>query len=66
MAAYFVVDVVWTDDTSRQQYLAAIGPTLSSHCGRVAVAGPTKHIEDEWHPQLVVLLEFESVERARA
>jgi uncharacterized protein (DUF1330 family) len=32
----------------------------------VAVAGPPEHIEGDWHPELVVLLEFENEERARA
>jgi len=66
MAAYFIVDVVWRDDTSRQQYLAAVGTTLSPYGGRVAGAGPAEQIEGDWHPELVVLLEFEDVERARA
>ena len=66
MSAYFIVDVVWKDDTSRKQYLAAVGATLESYGGRVAVAGPAEQIEGNWRPELVVVLEFDSVERARA
>jgi uncharacterized protein (DUF1330 family) len=61
VTAYFIVDVVWRDDTSRQQYLAAVGTTLSPYGGRAAVAGPPERIKGDWHPERVQL-EFENVE----
>jgi uncharacterized protein (DUF1330 family) len=66
VAAYFIVDVAWRDDSAREQYVASFGATLRPYGGRVVLAGPGEHIEGDWHPARVVLLEFGSVESARA
>jgi uncharacterized protein (DUF1330 family) len=64
--AYFIAEVVWKDDAARQEYVAAFGPTLEPYGGRLVLAGPAETVEGDWHPARVVLLEFDSVERARA
>jgi uncharacterized protein (DUF1330 family) len=66
VAAYFIVDVAWRDDAARQQYVASFGDTLKPYGGRVVLAGPAEHIEGDWNPERVVLLEFVTVERAHA
>jgi uncharacterized protein (DUF1330 family) len=66
VAAYFIVDVAWRDDTARQQYVASFGATLTPYGGRVVLAGPAEVVEGDWHPDRLVLLEFDNVERAHA
>ncbi|MBV9172042.1 MAG: DUF1330 domain-containing protein [Chloroflexi bacterium] len=66
MSAYLIAEVVWKDDAARQQYLAGFGRTLEPYGGRVAFAGPAENIEGDWHPALLALVEFGSLEQARA
>jgi hypothetical protein len=40
VAAYFIVDVAWRDDSARQQYVASFFTTLNPYSGRVVLAEP--------------------------
>jgi uncharacterized protein (DUF1330 family) len=66
VTAFFIADVAWRDEAARQQYMASFGATLRPYGGRIVLAGPAEHIEGDWHPARVVLLEFDNVEHARA
>jgi uncharacterized protein (DUF1330 family) len=66
VSAYFIADVDWRDTAARDQYTASFGATLKPYGGRVVFAGPAEHIEGDWHPARVVLLEFDTAERAHA
>jgi uncharacterized protein (DUF1330 family) len=66
MSAYYIADVDWRDDAARQQYVDSFGATLRPYGGRILVAGPAEHVEGDWHPARIVVLEFEDVEHARA
>ncbi len=66
MSAYFIAEVHWKDQTARQQYIAGFGATLEPYGGRVAFAGPAENIEGDWHPALLALLEFDTLEQARS
>lgn len=66
MSAYFIAEVDWKDAAARQLYLTVFGPTLEPYGGRVAFAEPAENIEGDWHPALVALVEFDSLEQAHA
>jgi uncharacterized protein (DUF1330 family) len=66
VTAYFITDVAWKDDAARQQYVASFGATLRPYGGRILLAGPAEHVEGDWHPARIVVLEFDKVEQAHA
>ena len=67
MAAYVVVQVLEVrDPVALGEYRQRVGPTIESYGGTVRVAaGQVQVLEGTWQPALV-LIEFDSVERARA
>ena len=66
MAAYVVVDIVVTDPSRFERYRNAVPATIAAHGGRYLVrGGPIHRIEGTWQPERLVVLEFESVGRAR-
>ena len=67
MAAYIIADVRVTDPVAYEEYRRRVGATLDEYGGRFLVrGGATQPLEGGWEPQRVVVLEFESLERARA
>jgi uncharacterized protein (DUF1330 family) len=67
MAAYIIVDVVIKDAEAYERYRARVPATLAAYGGRFLVrGGVTDTLEGTWSPQRLVVLEFDSIERARA
>jgi uncharacterized protein (DUF1330 family) len=67
MPAYLVVDVRRTDPERAARYSALSGPNVEEHGGRyLARGGATVVLEGDWHPDRLVVIEFESAEAARA
>lgn len=67
MAGYIIVDVRITDREAYERYKASVPATLDAYGGKFLVRGGRAEIlEGEWEPNRLVILEFESVERARA
>jgi uncharacterized protein (DUF1330 family) len=66
MAAYVVVDIDVIDKAAYAEYIALAPATVTAYGGRyLARAGQTEKLEGEWMPKRLVILEFESLERAR-
>ncbi len=66
MAAYVIVEVEVTDPNLMATYRTMVGPTLDQFGGKFLVrGGQTSVLEGDWRPERVVVLEFESVERAK-
>lgn len=66
MSAYVIADVETTDPAGMGEYRKAVGPTVAQYGGKFLVRGGRGEvIEGEWQPHTVVVLEFESAERAR-
>ena len=66
MAAYVIVDVEITDPVKYQEYVEVVPPTISGYGGRFLVrGGKAEKLEGDWEPKRVVILEFESMERAK-
>jgi uncharacterized protein (DUF1330 family) len=67
VAAYVIVDVDVTDPQSYREYTAQTPGTVALYGGRWLVrGGGYETLEGEWSPRRIVLIEFPSVEQARA
>ena len=67
MSAYVVLDAVITDPELYARYRELAAPTLGAFGGRfLARGGAAERLEGERTPGRIVILEFPSLERARA
>lgn len=65
MAAYVIVNVVTTDPVQYETYKELAQRTVVQYGGRYLVRGGTmKLLEGSWQPTRIVVLEFDSLERA--
>ena len=67
MSAYIVVQVKVEDPVKYEQYKRQVPATIEAYGGRFLVrGGDTEVLEGDWNPERFVILEFDSVERAKA
>jgi uncharacterized protein (DUF1330 family) len=67
MAAYVVVQVEVKDADRYEGYKKMVPPSMEKFGGRFIVRGGTVHpMEGTWSPKRFVIVEFPSVERAKA
>ena len=67
MPAYLVVEVDVHDSKRYEDYKAMVPPSLEAYGGRFLVrGGKVENLEGDWAPQRFVLVEFPSVEQAKA
>jgi uncharacterized protein (DUF1330 family) len=67
MKAYVIVDIEVQDQAVYEKYKALAPPAIAAHGGRyLARGGRTEVLEGTWSPKRAVVLEFPSVEKARA
>ena len=67
MTAYVINDMEVTDPVLFEQYRRLSPPTIALYGGRfLARGGATRTLEGRWSPRRLVILEFDSVERAQA
>ena len=67
MPAYIVVQIKVRDPVTNDRYKELVAPTIAAFGGRyVARGGSTETLEGTWSPTRLVIVEFPSVERARA
>jgi uncharacterized protein (DUF1330 family) len=67
MPAYVAVEITVEDPATYERYKALAPPSIAQYGGRYVVrGGATETLEGTWRPKRFVLLEFPSVERARA
>jgi len=66
MVAYVIVDIDVTDAQAFEEYKRLAQLAVAAYGGRyLARGGRTESLEGHWHPQRLVILEFDSVARAR-
>jgi uncharacterized protein (DUF1330 family) len=66
MTAYVISDIEVTDAAAYPKYVALSPRTVAAYGGRfLARAGRTEKLEGDWLPTRLVILQFESVERAK-
>ncbi len=67
MSAYIILDIKVTDPAGYEEYKKLGPPTVSLYDGRyIARGGKSEALEGSWEPERIVLLEFPSVEKAKA
>jgi uncharacterized protein (DUF1330 family) len=67
VAAYVIADVDVKDPVRYEDYRKMVLPTITAYGGRFLARGATVDtLEGPWHPKRVVIVEFPSVERAKA
>jgi uncharacterized protein (DUF1330 family) len=67
MPAYVIANVTVKDPVRYEEYRRLVTPTVEQFGGRfIARGGKVELLEGAWNPARVVILEFPSVERARA
>ena len=67
MPAYVAVQVTVKDPATYESYKSLAPPTIAAYGGKyLARGGKTETLEGTWAPKRFVILEFPSVERARA
>lgn len=67
MPAYILVDIDIHDPGTYEKYKTLAPPSIAAYGGRyLARGGATEALEGSWTPKRLVILEFPSMERARA
>lgn len=67
MSAYVVVQIVVQDPETYERYKTLAPPSISAYGGRYVVRGGRSEVlEGSWQPERLVLLEFPTLEQARA
>jgi uncharacterized protein (DUF1330 family) len=67
MLAYVVVDIDIHDPVAYEEYKRLAPPAIAAYGGRYLVRGGALGVlEGDWEPRRFVVLEFPTVERARA
>jgi uncharacterized protein (DUF1330 family) len=67
MAAYIVVEIAIQDAETYERYKLLAPPSIAAYGGRYLVrGGAVEVLEGSWKPPRFVILEFPTVERARA
>jgi uncharacterized protein (DUF1330 family) len=66
MPAYVIAQLVITDPEGFETYRNMVPATIAKYGGKFVVRGGTvETLEGHWDPQRLVILEFESAERAK-
>ncbi len=66
MTAYVIVDIDVKDPVTYKEYIGLAPATVEKYGGKyLARAGRTEKLEGEWVPKRLVILQFESLERAK-
>jgi uncharacterized protein (DUF1330 family) len=66
MPAYVIVDIDIIDSRGYEEYKKLAGATVEKYGGKYIVrGGRTEVVEGDWNPKRIVILQFDSVERAK-
>ena len=66
MPAYIVVQIDVKDPTGYEEYKRLAPSSIEKHGGKYIVrGGEVETLEGDWNPKRFVVLEFESMERAK-
>ena len=66
MAGYVIADVKVTDQEKYEVYRGQVSQTIEKYGGEYIVrGGATETVEGDWTPNRLVVVEFESIDRAK-
>ncbi len=67
MPAYIIVDIDVVDPAGYEKYKKLAGATVEKYGGKYIVRGGKNEVlEGDWNPKRVVVLQFDSMERAKS
>jgi uncharacterized protein (DUF1330 family) len=67
MPAYLISTIEITDPAGYEEYRKLVGPPLAKFGGKFLVrGGALEFLEGDWRPKRVVVVQFDSMEKARA
>ena len=67
MTAFVILDIEVTDPAGYEDYKKMAAPTVALYGGTYVVRGGyVETLEGDWAPKRIAVLQFESVERAKA
>ena len=67
MSAFVIVDIEVTEPAGYEEYKKLAPPAVALYGGKyVARGGKNETLEGEWRPDRLVILEFPSMEQAKA
>lgn len=67
MTAFVILDIEVTEPVGYEDYKKLAAPSLEPYGGRyVARGGKVENLEGDWTPTRIVVIQFDSVERAKA
>jgi uncharacterized protein (DUF1330 family) len=67
MPAYVIVEIDILDPAGYEEYKKLASETVEQYGGKYVVrGGRTEVLEGDWKPKRIVVLQFESAERAKA
>lgn len=67
MAAYLVVDIEITNPAQFEEYRKLAPAAIAKYGGRYIIRGGAyEALEGEWKPQRLTIVEFDSMEKAKA
>ena len=66
MSAYVIVEIEIIDPAGYEEYRKSAGATVAQYGGKYIVrGGKTEVLEGDWQPKRIIVLQFESMERAK-
>jgi uncharacterized protein (DUF1330 family) len=66
MSAYVIVEIDIIDPVGYEEYKQLAGATVEKYGGKYIVrGGRAETLEGDWNPKRIVVLEFESMQRAK-
>jgi uncharacterized protein (DUF1330 family) len=66
MPAYVIVEIDIVDPVGYEEYKKLAGATVEKYGGKYIVrSGAVETLEGDWNPKRIVILEFESMQRAK-
>ena len=66
MSAYVIADITVNDPERYEEYKKLAPPAIATYGGKyLARGGKSEKLEGNWEPDRVVILEFESIEKAK-
>jgi len=66
MPSYIIVEIEILDRVGYEEYKKLAGATVEKYGGKYIVrGGKTEVLEGDWQPKRIVVLEFESAQRAK-
>ena len=66
MSAYVVIEIIIKNPEGYKEYKRLAPPTIAAYGGKyLARGGKAENLEGDWQPNRIVILQFESVEKAK-